>query len=540
MNTTSARLLAALAGLVAVAGAWANEARDSKPAFDIWEYDVEGNSQLPATAVEKAVYPFLGEGRTIDAVEQARAALEKAYHDAGFATASVAIPEQSVAGGVIKLEVVEGRVDRIKVTGAHYYAQGRILEEVPALAEGGVPYFPDVEKQLGEINQAADRRVVPVLRPGRLPGTTEVELRVDDHLPVHGSFELNNRYSASRAPDPSTLRASASLRYDNLWQREQSLTLSLLTAPQNPDDARVASVSYAMPLRRSDEVLALYAVRSRSTSDLSASLPDASMLGSGDIAGLRLSEPIAGVLGVNHSVTLGVDYKHFLENLGVAGAGSFATPMSYWLGSVQYAADRPDDGGQTTLGAGLSFSLRGLRNNEDQFAQKRYLGRGDIGIFKWSLQRVQRLPADFLLTGRLEGQLASAPLPSSEEFAIGGADSVRGYPEATQLGDHGLRGMLELRSPRLAGTDDGNFNDLRLLAFLEGAYVRSLDPLPLSPTPDRYSLASYGVGLRLNAWRGFVLALDYGQRLKDGLTSDTHGSVDKGGGRLHFNASFQF
>ncbi|MGB0128501.1 MAG: ShlB/FhaC/HecB family hemolysin secretion/activation protein, partial [Rhodocyclaceae bacterium] len=513
---------------------------EAKPSFDIWEYAVEGNSGLPATAIEKAVYPFLGEGRNIDAVELARAALEKAYRDAGFATATVAIPEQPVASGVIRLEVMEGRIDRVRVTGARYFAQGRILEQVPALAEGAPARFPEVEKQLGELNRTADRRVVPVLRPGRLPGTTEVELRVQDQLPLHGGVEINDRYGPSRAPDPSKLRTSFSLRYDNLWQREHSLSLSFLTAPEKPEDARVASISYALPLRSADEVLAIYAVRSRSTSDLSATLPDASVLGSGDIVGLRLSEPIRTVLGLSHSLTFGVDYKRYLEDLGVGGTGSFSTPLTYWLGSIQYSGARPDASGETALGAGLYFSLRGLRDNDEQFAQKRYLGQSNFAVLKWNAQRLQRLPADFQLTARLEGQFSSLPLPSSEQFAIGGADSVRGYPEATQVGDHGIRGMLELRSPRLAGGDNDIVKDLRLLSFIEAGHVRIQDPLPLSPTPDRFTLASLGLGLRLNVWRGFALSLDYGHRLKDGNTQDTHGSVAKGGGRLHFNASYQF
>jgi hemolysin activation/secretion protein len=82
----------------------ATEAENRIDYFDVWEYRVGGNSVLPNRAIEKAVYGFLGPGKTIDDVEKARAALEAAYRDEGYSTALVSIPEQSVdpsyAGGI--------------------------------------------------------------------------------------------------------------------------------------------------------------------------------------------------------------------------------------------------------------------------------------------------------------------------------------------------------------------------------------------------------------------------------------------------------
>jgi hemolysin activation/secretion protein len=512
----------------------------SKPKFDIWEYQISGNSKLDVERIERAVYPFLGEGKDIDDVEKARGALEKSYRDSGYATAIVSIPEQMVASGVVELSVTEGRVERVRVTGAKYYAQGRILEQVPALTEGGVPNFKELEQQLAAVNMSADRRVQPLLRPGHEPGTTEVELKVDDSLPLHGSVELNNRYPASRAPSPGELRASGTLRYDNLWQREHSFSLSYLTSPGHTGEAKVSSAAYTLPLRSGGESLTLYGVRSNSNADLTTSLAGTSVLGKGDILGLRLAEPMRSVAGINHSVTLGLDYKHLLEDLTQFGAGSFPTPLTYSLASAQYAGTRADDAGETGFGSSLSLSLRGLRNNDEQFANKRFMGQGNFAVLRWNAQRVQYLPAKFTLTARLEGQFASLALPSSEGYAAGGADSVRGYPEAVQIGDNGVRGLLETRTPSLLGLFGASepWADLRLLTFLEGAQLRVLDPLP--GQTSTYTLASAGLGLRLVSRSGVMVSLDYGRRLKNGLTTDTHGSVAKGGGRLHFNLAFQF
>ncbi|MDB6173331.1 MAG: ShlB/FhaC/HecB family hemolysin secretion/activation protein, partial [Chthoniobacteraceae bacterium] len=50
-----------------------------------------GVLHLPKIAVEEAVYPFLGPGRTSIDVEQARAALEQAYKEKGFQTVTVEV-----------------------------------------------------------------------------------------------------------------------------------------------------------------------------------------------------------------------------------------------------------------------------------------------------------------------------------------------------------------------------------------------------------------------------------------------------------------
>ena len=66
--------------------------------YYIQEYRVQGSRTLPPLVVEEAVYPFMGRARTASDVEQARAALEKAYHSRGYQAVTVEIPPQDGAG----------------------------------------------------------------------------------------------------------------------------------------------------------------------------------------------------------------------------------------------------------------------------------------------------------------------------------------------------------------------------------------------------------------------------------------------------------
>ena len=68
--------------------------------------------------------------------EHARAALEAAYQKAGFATVSVTIPPQSISqsGGVVVVQVIERRVERLRVTGARYFLPSAVRAGAPSVA----------------------------------------------------------------------------------------------------------------------------------------------------------------------------------------------------------------------------------------------------------------------------------------------------------------------------------------------------------------------------------------------------------------------
>jgi len=182
--------------------------------FYIREYRVTGAHYLKPVEIEEAVYPFLGPGRTIKDVDGAREALLKAYQDKNYTSVDVVVPPQKGAGGIIYLQVNELVVGRLRVHGSRYYDINEIKRAVPSLAEGKLIDFNQAQKDLVGLNQLPDRRVTPVIQAGAVPGTMDVDLNVKDTPPIHGSVELNNRYSM----DTPSLRLNASLSYDNLWQ----------------------------------------------------------------------------------------------------------------------------------------------------------------------------------------------------------------------------------------------------------------------------------------------------------------------------------
>lgn len=472
--------------------------------LDILEFKVTGSRVLKPIEVEEAVYPFLGPQRSLDDVEKARAALEEVYNAKGYQTVSVQIPPQQGTGGIITLAVVEGEVGRLRVRGSRYFSLDAIKEQAPSLAEGTVPNFNDISRDIVALNQLPDRRVTPTLRAGTKPGTIDVDLNVEDKLPLHGSLELNNRYSANTKP----LRLTGTLRYDNLWQLGHSLSTSFQVAPERPDDAKVFSASY---MARVPDVtwLSFLLYGMKQDSDVST-LGGINVAGRGEVVGLRAIFTLPSEAEFFHSVSAGIDYKHFDEGVTLGG-GTLTTPITYYPFTATYTAMWSDDGAQTQLNAGTTFHLRGMGSDGKEFDNKRTFANENFIYVRGDLSHTRELPEGLQIHGKLGGQVADQALVSNEQFSVGGAETVRGYLESEALGDNGAFASIELRSPSVVSwfaSEDVTrlVEEWRFHVFAEAGIAEVIDAL--AEQESSFHLASIGVGTRVRLMEHLHGALD--------------------------------
>ncbi len=283
------------------------KAVEKSPEFNVFEFKIDGNTVLPNGKIEEAVYPFLGETKTIADVEKARVALEKTYQDAGYLTVTVSIPQQEVDAGIVTLKVVEGTVERLRITDSKYTSLAEVKSRVTEFGEGKVPHFPTAQAQLGTVNRGQNRQVTPVLRAGKSPGKVEVDLKVQDQLPLHGNLELNDRY----APNTTRTRLNGGIRYENLFQKDHSIGLSFQVSPENLSEVQVLSGTYVIP-RMNGDYFAAYGVINNS--DISA-VGDVNVIGNGNIVGARYIHPLPLLENYYHTTTFGADYKDFQESV---------------------------------------------------------------------------------------------------------------------------------------------------------------------------------------------------------------------------------
>jgi hemolysin activation/secretion protein len=484
---------------------------EAEPWFDILEFVVEGNSKLDDVVIERAVTPFLGEAKTFADIEGARAALENKYHDAGYLTVLVNIPEgQDAATGTIVLAVVEGEIDRLRVRGAEYTTASGIKARVPELAEGKVPNFTQVQRELDALNRGNDLKVTPVLKPGRAPGTVAIQLEVEDELPLHGSLDFSNRQS----PNTTSQRLTGNLRYDNLWQLHHSASLTLQTSPQKTDEVRVGALTYVTPIGDDGDALALYTVVSRSTLASLSNSPGLGLLGNTNIYGLRYAMPLPGVEKFSHSLSMGIDYKDVQQSVVVTGTPGIATPITYAPLVAAYNGGWTGNQRNLALDATGTIGLRGLLgNNPAEFEAKRHGANADFAVLRLGLRYNENV-GRWSLTAKLDSQFASGPLVTNEAFTAGGAESVRGYLESERIGDAAFRYSFEARTPRLPLSGKLSQLNVNGIGFYEGARLRTFQPV--FPQTDVNWLRGTGLGLRVSGYHGLSLDVDWARALHAG------------------------
>lgn len=511
--------------------------------FDIWEYRVDGNSLLSIASIQSALYPYLGPQKSLDDVEQARAQLQALYKHQGYPIVVVAIPEQNVINGVVSLKVVEGKVDRFRISGNRYFSRKELRQELPAIEPGKPLNMTQVRTELDDANRLNPyRSLTPVIRPGSKPGMMELELKVRDELPFHSSVEVNNRYTATT----SKSRVLLSAGYDNLWLSHHSITLNYQASPEKPGEVDVWNMTYVLPSGRRSR-LAMFAVDSNSkTVTVTDQGDDLTVLGKGRVFGLRRISSIKVNEHNFASLVMGFDYKDFGENSQISNPDDTTrlnVPIDYSVFTLSYSGSLRDGEDMTRFSLGSNFALKSLGNDDmvtadqDEFDFKRSLAKGNFFITKASISQNWAIDSDWQLYAAMRGQYTQDPLISNEQFSAGGVDSVRGYLESTALGDNALLSNLELHYNLRSHVSWKKLTEFDVSYYVDVARLRTLEALPdANDVVTRYTdLAGTGIGLNISAYKTLQLALYLAKPLKDLQQTDFDNAA-----RLHFRLNYNF
>jgi len=378
-------------------------------------------------------------------------------------------------------------------------------------------------------------KVTPVLKAGRLPGTVDIVVEVDDQLPLHGNLELNNRQS----PGTDPLRLAGSIRYDNLWQQGHSLGLMGQVAPEAPDQMKMLAANYGLPLNSKGDMLAIYAVHS------SSNVPGTtSVLNNSDIAGLRYVLPLPPTGNYGHSLSAGFDLKRIdrvQAQIGGSATTTLQPAITYVPLVATYNGGWSGDSSNTGLDSTLTVGMRGLFGNSDEeFNAKRPGASAQYLSLRAGLRHTETFRR-WSLSGRLEVQFASGMLLPNEQYAAGGIDTVRGYQESEQTGDRAVRFSLELRTPSLQLGSSAWPLRLTGVGFYDSARLTSLqyDPSRSAALPSRHSLLrGTGAGLRLSGPKGLSMDLDVARAVDDGGTASNN--TKSGDVRVHSRLVWEF
>jgi hemolysin activation/secretion protein len=319
-----------------------------------------------------------------------------------------------------------------------------------------------------------------------------------------------------------------------MFQLGHTLRAGYLVAPEHPSESQVISGSYTAPILGSAWTLLAYGYKSNSNV---AALGGTNVLGNGYQIGGRAIVRLPGTR-LLQTVNFGLDYKDFKENIVIPNAdptlpaGVIETPIAYVPLTVAYSVQRATDttviNGSVTLTAGV----RGLGASEASNAVKRYNSVGNFVRINLTGDLTYAFKHDIVGYLSYSGQYADTPLVANEQFAIGGATSVRGYFLSEAVGDNGSNLIAELRSPQLAPDSWRFVQDWRAYVFVDSGFVHVRSPLPDQIV--NYRLVGTGVGTRFQLFTDISGNFAVGVALTDGPTTKA------GDGRAIFSVTGAF
>lgn len=522
--------------LMVCADAWAQNATPAEPLrLPVRQFRVLGNTLLPQARIDAVLEPFKGE-RSLTELNDAAAAVQALYRQAGYGAVIAYLPAQSGVAGEATIAVVEARIGRVVVLGNQQFSAANIRRSLPLLVEGQTPQVQQLDAQIQLANENPAKQVAVTLEPGQQPGEVDARLTVSEQPASRWSLNADNTGNAQ------TGRARVGLAYQNaaLWDLDHQLMLQAQTSPEQVNRVKVFSGSYRIPFYRQSLVLDAFGAYSNVDGGTTATAAGAVQFsGRGRVLGLRLTGLLPHRGELDQRLALGLDRRAYLNNCaianlpdgacGTAGESVLVQPLT-----IEYTLQQ---GGELPFGAHVAISrnldLGGSYANQAAFDAVRPGASMNFTVLRFGGFLNASLPRDWRVQARLNGQMSNSGLVPGEQFGLAGSTAVRGYEEREITGDRGAVASLELLGPELGTAVSDAVQGLRLLAFVDAGKVWNRLGTPCLNAQTTCMLSSLGGGLRLAAG-GWQLRLDLAQAMK--ATALTN-RLDL---RLHVQASYTF
>lgn len=444
-------------------------------------FHILGNTVLDPEKLKAVVAPYVGHEVSAEELQELRRKLTQLYVDAGFISSGVIIPDQQVVNGIVTLQVIEGRLSRVEVTGLRHLKPDYIRDRVALDSEHPLK-FSDLEERLQLLHQ--DRLIEHLsgqLTPGERLGESVLTVAVEESRPYWLAVSIDNH----RSPSVGSLQAGIHAGHWNLTGWGDALQLDFgLT--EGLDDLLLA---YSFPLSARGTTLGLEYERSGSEV-IEEPFNELDIESDYRSLALYLRQPFLWTLNRSFDLTLKLENARsetfFLNGIPFPAEGSENGKSE--VTAVRLIGDWLDRQENQVIAARSTFSW-GI----DAFGATIHDGEPDGSFFAWlgQFQWARRFGDNQnQVIFRTDVQLASDPLLSLERFAVGGAYSVRGYRENLLVRDNGLVSSLELRFPVLR--DAAGISRIQLAAFVD--YGQSWNKA--GNTPEPRSISSAGLGLR--------------------------------------------
>ena len=453
--------------------------------IQIQKIQVIGSTILSPDEIKALVNPLEGRLATLEQLKQVADKITEIYLNRGYITSRAILPPQTITAGVVQIQVIEGRLSKIEVEGAKRLHKAYIESRI-RLGAGMPLSTAKLEDQLRLLRvDPLFNNVEARLRAGDNEGESILIVRVLEANPFLSSFSIDN-YSP---PSVGSTRLGVSLRHRNITGNGDELAAAYY---RSIGDSDVFDFSYRIPLNAMNGTLQLRAAPNRN-SIVQAPFDAFDISGKSHLFEVSYRQPLV---------------RSPIEEFALSGGFTYQTGRTFVAGEPTPFGQGPDSNGVSTTSAiklGQDYIRRdpqgawALRaqftigtNLFDATSNEGSVPDGQFLSWLGQVQRVQRLNNQHLLIVQADLQLSANSLLSSQQFVIGGGQSLRGYRQNVRSGDNGFRFSIEDRIT--LQRDASGAPKLQLAPFLDAGTVWNMPNNPNKLTNQRF-LAGLGLGV---------------------------------------------
>jgi hemolysin activation/secretion protein len=507
----------------------------AQPVAQVRAYSVVDNTLLPQATIDAILADRTG-ALSFSDIQKSAQLLQEAYRQAGYGAVVVQVPEQTLSTGVVKLEVVEGRLSHVSVTGLNIFDKENILNSLPALQLKATPQLHALDRELLMANESPGKSTRVVFQPGEKRGEIEALAIVEEHLPLKWQATLDNTGNAATG----SYRVTLSYQNTNVANTDTVLSLRATTSPDDTSQVGLLSASLRVPLYSYRTFLEWSAMVSNTKN--SPNITPAGELrfsGEGASMGVRAIWMVPTLSEYKQQASIGIESRRSkntcsLGSFGAAGCGTAAASVDVFPMTLGYGVQKPG----SWVGAVQwvkSLPLDPAGSDDAHFAAVRPGAKSDYGYLKANGQGVLGLTERWSLAWRVEGQASTQALVSAEQFGVGGASSVRGYQERALFGDSGAAASVELRTPVASWFDTKDTApDLTVAVFADAAQVSNQRGTACTTGNTQCYIESVGTSL---SWRPTAQS---SVRADVGRAGSALGNTPVGNWYLHFSMNHSF
>ena len=428
-----------------------------------------GNTIFSSNELAGLVSSYTHRPVTLLEIYQAADVVTDYYAQHGYTLASVSVPAQKISGGVVTLEVLEGRISKISVEGNNSYAADHLGDYLGEVRNGTIYRGDALDEGLRRLNHLPGLKAKAIIKPGEAYGSSDIVIKSTEDR-VNGSLNVDN-YGRK---DIGEFRFSGFLQVNNPLGVEDQWQLLAMRSSQGL--LTYFYTAYSLPVTMNGTRLDLSYGRARFNVD------GAPVDGANNNGKIMLESLFIDTRKDILSGTAG--FTRTYANSDFSGAPLNATSITTFEigGSYNHTYDN-----QAVTQISTTIDTNFSKQSEAELKAAALSGKTLSGNqrLRWEvdIQHLQPLFAHLGLLARVNSVYSPDPLGDPQKYSLGGPQSVRGFPASEVRGDRGVLGSLTLMRP----FNIGSFNMVGR-AFVDSGKVWNID------SPADTSLSSAGLG----------------------------------------------